>query len=166
MATTFPASFSLSSNSSSNSLQSLFPSRHRGTAASLPVLPQFSPPEEMEELEQDLDPQQQQQRRRRRDHRSLTPTRPTRPPSTRTSSGDDESCTFLLERSLANPRRPNETAEPNATDNEDGDTNNEDDGRNRLSEIYEEEELEENEQYRRHSKDDEKLFRSGRRRSI
>lgn len=164
MATTYPASFSLSSNSSSNSLQSLLPNRHRGTAASLPVLPQFSPPEEMEELEQDLD-QQQQRRRRRRDHRSLTPTRPTRPPSTRTSSGDDESCTFLLERSLANPRRPNETAEPDTTDNDD-DTNNEDDGRNRLSEIYEEEELEENEQYRRHSKDDEKLFRSGRRRSI
>lgn len=84
----------------------------------------------------------------------------------RTSSGDDESCTFLSERSLANPRRPNETVEADTADNDD-DNNNEDDGRNRLSEIYEEEELEENdEQYRRHSKDDEKLFRSGRRRSI
>lgn len=92
----------------------------------------------------------------------MTPTRRTRPPSTRTSSGDDESFTFRSERSLANPRKPNEkTAEAEL-----GDVGDEDDDgtRNRLSEVKEENEDEE--QYRRHSKDDELLFRSGRRRSI
>lgn len=47
-----------------------------------------------------------------------------------------------------------------------GDDGDEEDAgtRNRLSEVKEENEDEE--QYRRHSKDDELLFRSGRRRSI
>lgn len=46
-----------------------------------------------------------------------------------------------------------------------GDGDEDDDGmRNQLSEVKEENEDEE--QYRRHSKDDELLFRSGRRRSI
>ncbi|KAL9695671.1 hypothetical protein quinque_014956 [Culex quinquefasciatus] len=93
--------------------------------------------------------------RPRQDHRSLTPTRPTRPPSTRTSSGDDESCTFRSERSLANPpaRKPNELAvEAELKEEEEGEG--------------EGQEIEDEEQYRRHSKDDEQLFRSGRRRSI
>lgn len=114
------------------------------------------------EEEEDLP---QRSRLRRRDHRSLTPTRRTRPPSTRTSSGDDESFTFRSERNLANPRKLNEKTEVEllAADNDDGDED--DDGMgNRLSEVKEENEDEE--QYRRHSKDDELLFRSGRRRSI
>lgn len=156
MATSYPASFSHFS-----SLESFYPSQHRGTAASLPaLLPHPETEEAAVEAEEDLP---QRSRLRRRDHRSLTPTRRTRPPSTRTSSGDDESFTFRSERSLANPRRPNEMTELTADD--DGDDDETEDGaRNRLSEVKEENEDEE--QFRRHSKDDELLFRSGRRRSI
>lgn len=51
------------------------------------------------------------------------------------------------------------------TADDDGDDDGTEDGaRNRLSEVKEENEDEE--QFRRHSKDDELLFRSGRRRSI
>lgn len=161
MATSYPASL----GHLASSLESFYPSRHRGTAASLPallpaaasLLPEMEEEAEVEE-EEDLP---QRSRLRRRDHRSLTPTRRTRPPSTRTSSGDGESFTFRSERNLANPRKPNEKTEVELGD--DGDE--EDDGtRNRLSEVKEENEDEE--QYRRHSKDDELLFRSGRRRSI
>uniref|UniRef100_A0A8D8NGD5 (northern house mosquito) hypothetical protein n=1 Tax=Culex pipiens TaxID=7175 RepID=A0A8D8NGD5_CULPI len=142
MASSFPATFSTSTTSS---LESLFPSQHRGTAVSLPALLQPLP-----EMEEELG-----RARPRRDHRSLTPTRPTRPPSTRTSSGDDESCTFRSESGLANPaaaRKPNELAvvEAELKEEEEG----------------EGEEIEDEEQFRRHSKDDEQLFRSGRRRSI
>lgn len=119
--------------------------------------------EELEEEAEEVLPQRSRQRRR--DHRSLTPTRRTRPPSTRTSSGDDESFTFRSERNLANPRKPNEKTEAEITVADVGDGDEDDDGtRNRLSELKEENEDEE--QYRRHSKDDELLFRSGRRRSI
>lgn len=138
MASSFPATFS----STTSSLESLFPSQHRGTAASLPALLQPLP-----EMEEELG-------RPRRDHRSLTPTRPTRPPSTRTSSGDDESCTFRSESGLANPpaRKPNELEAELKEEKEEG----EEEGQ----------EIEDEEQFRRHSKDDEQLFRSGRRRSI
>lgn len=161
MATSYPASL----GHLASSLESFYPSRHRGTAASLPallpaaasLLPEMEEEAEVEEQE-DLP---QRSRLRRRDHRSLTPTRRTRPPSTRTSSGDGESFTFRSERNLANPRKPNEKTEAELGDDDD----EEDDGmRNRLSEVKEENEDEE--QYRRHSKDDELLFRSGRRRSI
>lgn len=161
MATSYPASL----GHLATSLESFYPSRHRGTAASLPallpaaasLLPEM---EEQTEEEVEEDPPQRS-RLRRRDHRSLTPTRRTRPPSTRTSSGDGESFTFRSERNLANPRKPNEKTEAELGDGGDED----DDGtRNRLSEVKEENEDEE--QYRRHSKDDELLFRSGRRRSI
>lgn len=168
MATSYPAS--LGHLASSSSLESFYPSRHRGTAASLPallpaaaaaslLLPEMEEPEEETELE-DLP---QRSRLRRRDHRSLTPTRRIRPPSTRTSSGDDESCTFRSERSLANPRKPNEKTTDDAELANDGDDDG-GTGNNRLSEVREENEDEE--QFRRHSKDDELLFRSGRRRSI
>lgn len=167
MATSYPAS--LGRLASSSSLESFYPSRHRGTAASLPallpaaaaasLLPEMEEPEEETELE-DLP---QRSRLRRRDHRSLTPTRRIRPPSTRTSSGDDESCTFRSERSLANPRKPNEKITDDAELANDGDDDG-GTGNNRLSEVREENEDEE--QFRRHSKDDELLFRSGRRRSI
>lgn len=161
MATSYPASL----GHLASSLESFYPSRHRGTAASLPallpaaasLLPEMEEEAEVEE-EEDLP---QRSRLGRRDHRSLTPTRRTRPPSTRTSSGDGESFTFRSERNLANPRKPNEKTEAELGDDGDED----DDGtRNRLSEVKEENEDEE--QYRRHSKDDELLFRSGRRRSI
>lgn len=169
MATSYPAS--LGHLASSSSLESFYPSRHRGTAASLPallpaaaaaslLLPEMEEPEEEMELE-DLP---QRSRLRRRDHRSLTPTRRIRPPSTRTSSGDDESCTFRSERSLANPRKPNEKTTDDAELANDGDDDQDGTGNNRLSEVREENEDEE--QFRRHSKDDELLFRSGRRRSI
>lgn len=168
MATSYPAS--LGHLASSSSLESFYPSRHRGTAASLPallpvaaassLLPEMEEPEEETELE-DLP---QRSRLRRRDHRSLTPTRRIRPPSTRTSSGDDESCTFRSERSLANPRKPNEKTTDDAELANDGDDDQDGTGNNRLSEVREENEDEE--QFRRHSKDDELLFRSGRRRSI
>lgn len=169
MATSYPAS--LGHLASSSSLESFYPSRHRGTAASLPallpaaaaaslLLPEMEEPEEETELE-DLP---QRSRLRRRDHRSLTPTRRIRPPSTRTSSGDDESYTFRSERSLANPRKPNEKTTDDAELANDGDDDQDGTGNNRLSEVREENEDEE--QFRRHSKDDELLFRSGRRRSI
>lgn len=173
MATSYPAS--LGHLASSSSLESFYPSRHRGTAASLPALlpaaaaaslllpemeePQLEPGEETE-----LEDLPQRSRLRRRDHRSLTPTRRIRPPSTRTSSGDDESCTFRSERSLANPRKPNEKTTDDAELANDGDDDQDGTGNNRLSEVREENEDEE--QFRRHSKDDELLFRSGRRRSI
>lgn len=144
MATSYPVSFT-----STTSLESFYRSHSRGTAASLPALLQPLP-----EMEEDRP-------RLRRDHRSLTPTRQIRPPLTRTSSGDEESFTFRSERSLVNPRKPNEmtdllvaVAEQSTTDSTD----------NRLSDVREENEDEE--QFRRHSKDDEQLFRSGRRRSI
>lgn len=164
MATSYPASL----GHLASSLESFYPSRHRGTAASLPaLLPAAASllPEMDEEVEEEED-LPQRSRLRRRDHRSLTPTRRTRPPSTRTSSGDDESFTFRSERNLANPRKLNEKTEVElvAADG-DGDGDEDDDGtRNRLSEVKEENEDEE--QYRRHSKNDELLFRSGRRRSI
>lgn len=82
----------------------------------------------------------------------------------RTSSGDDESCTFRSERSLVNPRKPNEKTTDDAELANDGDDDQDGTGNNRLSEVREENEDEE--QFRRHSKDDELLFRSGRRRSI
>lgn len=162
MATSYPASL----GHLASSLESFYPSRHRGTAASLPaLLPAAASllPEMEEEVEEEDLPQRS--RLRRRDHRSLTPTRRTRPPSTRTSSGDDESFTFRSERNLANPRKLNEKTEVElvAADNGEGDEDDDDMG-NRLSEVKEENEDEE--QYRRHSKDDELLFRSGRRRSI
>lgn len=173
MATSYPAS--LGHLASSSSLESFYPSRHRGTAASLPALlpaaaaaslllpemeePQLEPGEETE-----LEDLPQRSRLRRRDHRSLTPTRRIRPPSTRTSSGDDESCTFRSERSLANPRKPNEKTTDDAELANDGDDDQDGTENNRLSEVREENEDEE--QFRRHSKDDELLFRSGRRRSI
>lgn len=173
MATSYPAS--LGHLASSSSLESFYPSRHRGTAASLPallpaaaaaslLLPEMEEPELEPEEETELEDLPQRSRLRRRDHRSLTPTRRIRPPSTRTSSGDDESCTFRSERSLANPRKPNEKTTSDAAElandgDDDGGT-----GNNRLSEVREENEDEE--QFRRHSKDDELLFRSGRRRSI
>lgn len=159
MATSYPASL----GHLASSLESFYPSRHRGTAASLPALlpAEASLLPEMEEQAEEEEDLPQRSRLRRRDHLSLTPIRRTRPPSTRTSSGDDESFTFRSERNLANPRKPNEKMEVELGD--DGDE--EDDGtRNRLSEVKEENEDEE--QYRRHSKDDELLFRSGRRRSI
>lgn len=165
MATSYPASL----GHLASSLESFYPSRHRGTAASLPaLLPAAASllPEMDEEVEEEED-LPQRSRLRRRDHRSLTPTRRTRPPSTRTSSGDDESFTFRSERNLANPRKLNEKTEVELVeaDNGDGDGDEDDDGtRNRLSEVKEENEDEE--QYRRHSKNDELLFRSGRRRSI
>lgn len=163
MATSYPAS--LGNLGSNISLESFYRSRHRGTAASLPaLLPAAASllPEMEEEAEEDLP---QRSRLRRRDHRSLTPTRRTRPPSTRTSSGDDESFTFRSERNLANPRKPNEKTEVEmAADSRDGCSEDDDGTKNRLSEVKEENEDEE--QYRRHSKDDELLFRSGRRRSI
>lgn len=169
MATSYPAS--LGHLASSSSLESFYPSRHRGTAASLPallpaaaaaslLLPEMEEPEEETELE-DLP---QRSRLRRRDHQSLTPTRRIRPPSTRTSSGDDESCTFRSERSLANTRKPNERTTDDAELANDGDDDQDGTGNNRLSEVREKNEDEE--QFRRHSKDDELLFRSGRRRSI
>lgn len=158
MATSYPASL----GHLASSLESFYPSRHRGTAASLPaLLPAASLLPEMEEQAEEEEDLPQRSRLRRRDHRSLTPTRRTRPPSTRTSSGDDESFTFRSERNLANPRKPNEKTEVELGD--DGDEED-DSTRNRLSEVKEENEDEE--QYRRHSKDDELLFRSGRRRSI
>lgn len=172
MATSYPAS--LGHLASSSSLESFYPSRHRGTAASLPallpvaaassLLPEMEEPELEPGEETELEDLPQRSRLRRRDHRSLTPTRRIRPPSTRTSSGDDESCTFRSERSLANPRKPNEKTTSDAAElandgDDDGGT-----GNNRLSEVREENEDEE--QFRRHSKDDELLFRSGRRRSI
>lgn len=172
MATSYPASLG---HLASSSLESFYPSRHRGTAASLPallpaaaaaslLLPEMEEPELEPEEETELEDLPQRSRLRRRDHRSLTPTRRIRPPSTRTSSGDDESCTFRSERSLANPRKPNEKTTSDAVElandgDDDGGT-----GNNRLSEVREENEDEE--QFRRHSKDDELLFRSGRRRSI
>lgn len=173
MATSYPAS--LGHLASSSSLESFYPSRHRGTAASLPallpaaaaaslLLPEMEEPELEPEEETELEDLPQQSRLRRRDHRSLTPTRRIRPPSTRTSSGDDESCTFRSERSLANPRKPNEKTTDDAELANDGDDDQDGTGNNRLSEVREENEDEE--QFRRHSKDDELLFRSGRRRSI
>lgn len=172
MATSYPAS--LGHLASSSSLESFYPSRHRGTAASLPallpvaaassLLPEMEEPELELGEETELEDLPQRSRLRRRDHRSLTPTRRIRPPSTRTSSGDDESCTFRSERSLANPRKPNEKTTSDAAElANDGDDQN-GTGNNRLSEVREENEDEE--QFRRHSKDDELLFRSGRRRSI
>lgn len=172
MATSYPAS--LGHLASSSSLESFYPSRHRGTAASLPallpaaaaaslLLPEMEEPELEPEEETELEDLPQRSRLRRRDHRSLTPTRRIRPPSTRTSSGDDESCTFRSERSLANPRKPNEKTKDDAELANDGDDDG-GTGNNRLSEVREENEDEE--QFRRHSKDDELLFRSGRRRSI
>lgn len=162
MATSYPASL----GHLASSLESFYPSRHRGTAASLPaLLPAAASllPEMEEEVEEEDLPQRS--RLRRRDHRSLTPTRRTRPPSTRTSSGDDESFTFRSERNLANPRKLNEKTEVELVAADNGDGDEDDDGMgNRLSEVKEENEDEE--QYRRHSKDDELLFRSGRRRSI
>lgn len=162
MATSYPASL----GHLASSLESFYPSRHRGTAASLPALlpaaASLLPEMEEEVEEEDLPPRS---RLRRRDHRSLTPTRRTRPPSTRTSSGDDESFTFRSERNLANPRKLNEKTEVELVAADNGDGDEDDDGMgNRLSEVKEENEDEE--QYRRHSKDDELLFRSGRRRSI
>lgn len=173
MATSYPAS--LGHLASSSSLESFYPSRHRGTAASLPallpaaaaaslLLPEMEEPELEPEEETELEDLPQRSRLRRRDHRSLTPTRRIRPPSTRTSSGDDESCTFRSERSLANPRKPNEKITDDAELANDGDDDQDGTGNNRLSEVREENEDEE--QFRRHSKDDEVLFRSGRRRSI
>lgn len=173
MATSYPAS--LGHLASSSSLESFYPSRHRGTAASLPallpaaaaaslLLPEMEEPELEPEEETELEDLPQRSRLRRRDHRSLTPTRRIRPPSTRTSSGDDESCTFRSERSLANPRKPNEKTTDDAELANDGDDDQDGTGNNRLSEVREENEDEE--QFRRHSKDDEVLFRSGRRRSI
>lgn len=173
MATSYPAS--LGHLASSSSLESFYPSRHRGTAASLPallpaaaaaslLLPEMEEPELEPEEETELEDLPQRSRLRRRDHRSLTPTRRIRPPSTRTSSGDDESCTFRSERSLANPRKPNEKTTDDAELANDGDDDQDGTGNNRLSEVREENEDEE--QFRRHSKDDELLFRSGRRRSI
>lgn len=173
MATSYPAS--LGHLASSSSLESFYPSRHRGTAASLPallpaaaaaslLLPEMEEPELEPEEETELEDLPQRLRLRRRDHRSLTPTRRIRPPSTRTSSGDDESCTFRSERSLANPRKPNEKTTDDAELANDGDDDQDGTGNNRLSEVREENEDEE--QFRRHSKDDELLFRSGRRRSI
>lgn len=172
MATSYPAS--LGHLASSSSLESFYPSRHRGTAASLPallpaaaaaslLLPEMEEPELEPGEETELEDLPQRSRLRRRDHRSLTPTRRIRPPSTRTSSGDDESCTFRSERSLANPRKPNEKTTDDAELANDGDDDG-GTGNNRLSEVREENEDEE--QFRRHSKDDELLFRSGRRRSI
>lgn len=172
MATSYPASLG---HLASSSLESFYPSRHRGTAASLPallpaaaaaslLLPEMEEPELEPEEETELEDLPQRSRLRRRDHRSLTPTRRIRPPSTRTSSGDDESCTFRLERSLANPRKPNEKTTDDAEVANDGDDDQDGTGNNRLSEVREENEDEE--QFRRHSKDDELLFRSGRRRSI
>lgn len=162
MATSYPASL----GHLASSLESFYPSRRRGTAASLPaLLPAAASllPEMEEEVEEEDLPQRS--RLRRRDHRSLTPTRRTRPPSTRTSSGDDESFTFRSERNLANPRKLNEKTEVELVAADNGDGDEDDDGMgNRLSEVKEENEDEE--QYRRHSKDDELLFRSGRRRSI
>lgn len=173
MATSYPAS--LGHLASSSSLESFYPSRHRGTAASLPallpaaaaaslLLPEMEEPELEPEEETELEDLPQRSRLQRRDHRSLTPTRRIRPPSTRTSSGDDESCTFRSERSLANPRKPNEKTTDDAELANDGDDDQDGTGNNRLSEVREENEDEE--QFRRHSKDDELLFRSGRRRSI
>lgn len=173
MATSYPAS--LGHLASSSSLESFYPSRHRGTAASLPallpaaaaaslLLPEMEEPELEPGEETELEDLPQRSRLRRRDHRSLTPTRRIRPPSTRTSSGDDESCTFRSERSLANPRKPNEKTTDDAELANDGDGDQDGTGNNRLSEVREENEDEE--QFRRHSKDDELLFRSGRRRSI
>lgn len=173
MATSYPAS--LGHLASSSSLESFYPSRHRGTAASLPallpaaaaaslLLPEMEEPELEPEEETELEDLPQRSRLRRRDHRSLTPTRRIRPPSTRTSSGDDESCTFRSERSLANPRKPNEKTTDDAELANDGDDDQDGTGNNRLSEVREENE--DDEQFRRHSKDDELLFRSGRRRSI
>lgn len=172
MATSYPAS--LGHLASSSSLESFYPSRHRGTAASLPallpavaassLLPEMEEPELEPGEEMELEDLPQRSRLRRRDHRSLTPTRRIRPPSTRTSSGDDESCTFRSERSLANPRKPNEKTTDDAELANDGDDDQDGTGNNRLSEVREENEDEE--QFRRHSKDDELLFRSGRRRSI
>lgn len=173
MATSYPAS--LGHLASSSSLESFYPSRHRGTAASLPallpaaaaaslLLPEMEEPELEPGEETELEDLPQRSRLRRRDHRSLTPTRRIRPPSTRTSSGDDESCTFRSERSLANPRKPNEKTTDDAELANDGDDDQDGTGNNRLSEVREENEDEE--QFRRHSKDDELLFRSGRRRSI
>lgn len=173
MATSYPAS--LGHLASCSSLESFYPSRHRGTAASLPallpaaaaaslLLPEMEEPELEPEEETELEDLPQRSRLRRRDHRSLTPTRRIRPPSTRTSSGDDESCTFRSERSLANPRKPNEKTTDDAELANDGDDDQDGTGNNRLSEVREENEDEE--QFRRHSKDDELLFRSGRRRSI
>lgn len=173
MATSYPAS--LGRLASSSSLESFYPSRHRGTAASLPallpaaaaaslLLPEMEEPELEPEEETELEDLPQRSRLRRRDHRSLTPTRRIRPLSTRTSSGDDESCTFRSERSLANPRKPNEKTTDDAELANDGDDDQDGTGNNRLSEVREENEDEE--QFRRHSKDDELLFRSGRRRSI
>lgn len=169
MATSYPASLG---HLASSSLESFYPSRHRGTAASLPallpaaslLLPEMEEPELEPEEETELEDLPQRSRLRRRDHRSLTPTRRIRPPSTRTSSGDDESCTFRSERSLANPRKPNEKTTDDAELANDGDDDQDGTGNNRLSEVREENEDEE--QFRRHSKDDELLFRSGRRRSI
>lgn len=151
MATSYPASCNLFSSSSTTSLENFYPSHYRGTAASLPALLQPLP--EMEDLPE-------QPRLRRRDRRSLTPTRRTRPQLTRTLSGDDESFTFRSERNLANPRKPNEMMDLTAAV-EQGTTDSTNNG---LSKVKEENEDEE--QYRRHSKDDEQLFRSGRRRSI
>lgn len=173
MATSYPTS--LGHLASSSSLESFYPSRHRGTAASLPallpaaaaaslLLPEMEEPELEPGEETELEDLPQRSRLRRRDHRSLTPTRRIRPPSTRTSSGDDESCTFRSERSLANPRKPNEKTTDDAELANDGDDDQDGTGNNRLSEVREENEDEE--QFRRHSKDDELLFRSGRRRSI
>lgn len=172
MATSYPASLG---HLASSSLESFYPSRHRGTAASLPallpaaaaaslLLPEMEEPELEPGEETELEDLPQRSRLRRRDHRSLTPTRRIRPPSTRTSSGDDESCTFRSERSLANPRKPNEKTTDDAELANDGDDDQDGTGNNRLSEVREENEDEE--QFRRHSKDDELLFRSGRRRSI
>lgn len=172
MATSYPASLG---HLASSSLESFYPSRHRGTAASLPallpaaaaaslLLPEMEEPELEPGEETELEDLPQRSRLRRRDHRSLTPTRRIRPPSTRTSSGDDESCTFRSERSLANPRNPNEKTTDDAELANDGDDDQDGTGNNRLSEVREENEDEE--QFRRHSKDDELLFRSGRRRSI
>lgn len=171
MATSYPASLG---HLASSSLESFYPSRHRGTAASLPallpaaaaasLLPEMEEPELEPEEETELEDLPQRSRLRRRDHRSLTPTRRIRPPSTRTSSGDDESCTFRSERSLANPRKPNEKTTSDAAELANDGDDQDGTGNNRLSEVREENEDEE--QFRRHSKDDEVLFRSGRRRSI
>lgn len=173
MATSYPAS--LGHLASSSSLESFYPNRHRGTAASLPallpaaaaaslLLPEMEEPELEPAEETELEDLPQRSRLRRRDHRSLTPTRRIRPPSTRTSSGDDESCTFRSERSLANPRKPNEKTTSDAAELANDGDDQDGTGNNRLSEVREENEDEE--QFRRHSKDDELLFRSGRRRSI